>query len=80
MTNNLKDNPLALMLAVSVESSMKFDKAMNDLIQKYKNSGVDVIPISEIEETQAEALKESLNEDGLLHSILTDTGEQNGKQ
>jgi len=79
MTNNLKDNPLALMMAVSVESSMKFDKAMNDLIQKYKNSGVDVIPISEIEEAQAATLKEALGGDGLLHSILTDKGEQNGK-
>lgn len=75
MANNLKDNPMALMVAMSVDSAIKFDKAMQELIKKYKKNGIDVIPISEIEEAQANTLAASLGEDGLLHSILSDRGD-----
>jgi hypothetical protein len=74
MIEDMKKNPLALMLALSVDTSMKFTAEINNLIKKYQANGVDVIPIKEIEELQATTLKESMeNDNSLVNSILKDS-------
>lgn len=69
---DFKKDPLGLMTAVIIDSSLKSYNKIIDLINKYEANGVDVIPISEIRQALNEARSESLSDKGLLKAILND--------
>lgn len=61
---------MKFMMAMSVETSLEFNKLVTELIQKYKANNIDVIPITELEKCQCESMKKALGENSLLSSIM----------
>lgn len=61
---------LKLMLAMSVQTGMEFQKLVSDLISKYKANNIDVIPIKELEECMHKSIDKSLSPDGIMASIM----------
>lgn len=70
MEENFKTNPMALMMAMAVESSLESTSKIIELVSKYKASGVDVVPISEIDECLKSGTKKVMSEDSLTASML----------
>ena len=61
---------MKFMMAMSVETSLEFNKLVTELIQKYRANNIDVIPIKELEECQCKSMKKALGENSLLSSIM----------
>ena len=61
---------MKFMMAMSVETSLEFNKLVTELIQKYEANNIDVIPIKELEECQCKSMKKALEENSLLSSIM----------
>lgn len=72
MDDKFKTNPMAMMLAMAIDTSMSSTSKIKDLMDKYKASGVDVIPISELEQCFSQSIEHATSEKGLLNSILKD--------
>lgn len=72
MNDKLKSNPMAMMLAMAIDTSMASTSKIQELMNKYKASGVDVIPISELEQCISSSVEHATSEKGLLNSILND--------
>lgn len=66
----LKTQPESLMMALAVDIAMGVSRRVDDLVNKYKVAGVEVIPISEIENIRKDAMKRALGEDGFLQELL----------
>lgn len=69
---DFKKDPMGLITAVMIDSSLKSCNKIIGLIHKYEANNVDVIPISEIRQALDEAREESLGDTGLLKTILND--------
>lgn len=67
---NLKQNPMAMLLTMSIESNMETNNSIQKLISKYEANNIDVIPISEIKECFTNGIKKALDEDSLMSKLL----------
>ena len=67
---NLKQNPMAMLLTMSIEANMETSNNIHKLISKYEANNIDVIPISEIKECFANGVKKALDEDSLMNKLL----------
>lgn len=72
MDDKFKTNPMAMMLAMAIDTSMASTSKIKELMDKYKASGVDVIPISELEQCINSGIEHATSEKGLLNSMLND--------
>lgn len=68
--DNLKQNPMAMMLTMSIEANMVIVNEIQRLIGKYEANGVDVIPISEIQNCFKTGFKKSTDKDSLVSKLL----------
>lgn len=70
--SDMKQNPMGMMLAMAIDTSMNATSRVKELIDKYKASGIDVVPISELEECISKSIEHATSEKGLLNCILND--------
>lgn len=68
--DNLKQNPMAMIFAMSIETNMVTVNEIQRLIAKYEANGVDVIPISEIQNCFKMGIEKSINENSLISKLL----------
>lgn len=68
----LKSNPMGLLLSLSIDSALVTHSAIIDLVNKYKANSIDAIPISEIENCIKKGIEKATGKDGLMASILND--------
>lgn len=70
MENEIKNNPMAMMLTMAVDSSMAVHSELTNIISKYKSNNIDVVPIRELEDCIEKSVKKSLGDDGLLKKMM----------
>lgn len=71
--NKNEDRPtrgVDFMMAISIDASLAFNKLATELINKYKANGVDVVPISELENCQRQSLEQSLGKGSLIEHLM----------
>lgn len=66
---NLKQNPMAMLFAMSIEANMESVNNIQKLISKYEANNIDVIPISEIRECFVNGVKKALDKDSLMNKM-----------
>lgn len=65
-------DPMKVMFALMIESSMDMSTKLLDVIHKYENNGIDVVPITELKEIMASGVEKALAEDSLTNKLLGD--------
>lgn len=65
-------DPMKVMFALMIESSMDMSAKLLDVIHKYENNGIDVVPITELKEIMASGVEKALAEDSLTNKLLGD--------
>lgn len=65
-------DPMKVMFALMIESSMDMNAKLLDVIHKYENNGIDVVPITELKEIMASGVEKALAEDSLTNKLLGD--------
>lgn len=65
-------DPMKVMFALMIESSMDMGAKLLDVIHKYENNGIDVVPITELKEIMASGVEKALAEDSLTNKLLGD--------
>lgn len=68
--DNLKQNPMAMIFAMSIEANMVIVNQIQNLITKYEANGIDVIPVSEIQNCFKTGIEKSTKEDSLVSKLL----------
>ncbi len=68
--NDIKKDPMALMLGMVIDSTMETTHKLIEIVNKYEAAGIDVIPINELKECLSAGHKKSLSEDGFLNKVL----------
>lgn len=63
-------DPMKVMFALMIESSMDMSAKLLDVIHKYENNGIDVVPITELKEIMASGVEKALAEDSLTNKLL----------
>ena len=67
---NLKQNPMAMLLTMSIEANMETSNNIQKLVSKYEANNIDVIPISEIKKCFVNGVTKALDEDSLMNKLL----------
>ena len=52
-------DPMKVMFALMIESSMDMGAKLLDVIHKYENNGIDVVPITELKEIMASGVEKA---------------------
>lgn len=58
------------LMAMQMETTSEVFSGVHNLVEKYKHSGLEVVPISEIEAVYKDATMKALREDSLANKIL----------
>jgi hypothetical protein len=66
----------SVMCAFMTQQAITFTPKVLQLMEKYENSGIDVIPVKEIKKAMSEAISESLADDSFSNYILNKRTEE----
>ncbi len=70
MSNETLRDPMNLMIGMMIDTSMETTHKLIEVVNKYRASNIDVIPISEIEACLEAGHKKATSPDGLLKKMI----------